>query len=145
MNELKTKKRTHKRTGLLAGFFLLWIGGVLSACNENPERLQHKLHTQLQDDLRYIVAEVESKSGNRYLLDTPYYEIRDLRLYSGDSAWKIAGYAEVDYFYFHPDSIRLFQTRKYRYMTKDRFWDRYFKKVKHIGQYKATKNTNEAD
>jgi len=107
-------------------FFLLTLLG----CSEPAFRIHEKLETIAQGDLKFIVGEVMQSSGKAHLLDTPYYVIRDLRFYSGDSARVIAGYAEIDYFYYR--DVGLKQKRKYRYDARSRNWDRYFKKLEFI-------------
>jgi hypothetical protein len=125
-----------KKYPSIAKLLTLGVGLLFVSCSEPPERLQYKLHASLQEDLKFIVAEIKRGSGNRYLLDTPYFVIDEMRFYQGDSARKIAAYANVNYFYFNPDSISLYQNRKYVYDTKNRFWDRKFKDVRHMGQLK---------
>lgn len=126
------------RMGLTPFLLFVFVVTILFAsCSEPPERIHYKLNEALQDDLKYIVAEIKSKTGNKSLLDSPYYVINDLRMFHGDSAWKISAYAEVDFFYFK--NQKMFQKRKFRYLTKKRMWDRYYKKLSHIGELKKTK------
>ena len=82
----------------------------------------------LQGDLKYIVGEVEKGSGKTHLLNNPYFVIRDLRFFHGDTARLYAAYAEVDFYYYK--DISMYQVRKYRYDAGYRNWDRYFKNLK---------------
>jgi hypothetical protein len=124
---LLLKVKFLKRTRIIGFFFVV---AFLSACSENTGTLARKLHIQCQDDLKFIVAEMMEKSGRTHLLDTPYYEILDLRFYQGDSARKYSGYAKVGFYYF--SEIKMYRERKFRYDTHKRFWDRYSKEFKHI-------------
>jgi len=100
---------------------------AICSCSEPPKRVHEKLETILQGDLKYMVAEIEKKSGKSYLIDSPYYEIRSLRFFHGDTANMYGAYAEVDFHYYK--GIHIFQKRKYRYDAQYYFWDRYFKQL----------------
>lgn len=113
---------------LLRALMLALLGILFLACSEPPERIHRKLETVLQADLKYTVGEVMKKSGKTYLLDQPYYVIKELRFFEGDTARKYSAYAEVDFYYFK--DIGMYQKRKYRYDTY-RYWDRYYKKMMH--------------
>jgi len=137
-----------QRTGSFGRFFFSFAAMLImmlsfSSCSESPERIQFKLNEILQDDLKFMVAEVQKGSGDSLLMDSTYYIIRDLHFFHGDSAWKIGAWAQVDFFYMDTSQIPMFQSRKYRYMTKKRFWDRYWKKMLHIGQYSQIKAKND--
>lgn len=100
---------------------------VFIACSEPPARIESKLHPYLQEDLKFMVAEILNAAGSREdILDSPYYEIKDFRQFEGASAEIYAAYAEVDLFVYK--KIKLYQKRKYRYDTHYRKWDRYYKK-----------------
>lgn len=109
-----------KKILLLLSFFLF------VACAERPEQLELKLSDYLQEDLKFMVAEVMAGGQPSALLDSPYYVIRDLRFFEGASAEIYSAYAEVDFFVY--DKIPMFQKRKYRYDVHYRQWDRYLKK-----------------
>ena len=69
---------------------------------------------------------IEMKAGSRdALLDTPYYRVKDFRLFSGAEAEIYSAYAEVDYFIYK--DMALHEKRKYRYDVSARQWDRYYK------------------
>ncbi len=105
----------------LCSFFLL-------SCSESVERIDDKLSAYLQEDLKFMTAELLRNSGGREaLLDSPYYVIRDLRYFEGAYARQYAAYAEVDFFIYK--NIPLLQKRKFRYDTHGRYWDRYYKKM----------------
>ena len=96
-------------------------------CSEAPERIESKLHPYLQEDLKFMVAELLKANGTKEdLLDTPYYVVKDFRQFEGASAEIYSAYAEVDFFVYK--KIKLYQKRKYRYDTHYRKWDRYYKK-----------------
>lgn len=109
-----------RKSILLLTCLVLFLG-----CAERPERLEAKLTDFLQEDLKFMVAEVMAGGKPETLLDSPYYVIRDLRFFEGASAEIYSGYAEVDFFIY--DKIPMFQKRKYRYDVHYRQWDRYLK------------------
>ena len=109
-------------------FFFAITCALLLGCSEPTERIETKLEAFLQDDLEFNVAEFLHGSGDRAaLLDTPYYRIKDFRLFEGAKAEIYSAYAEVDFFMYK--DIRLHEKRKYRYDAHYRHWDRYFKKL----------------
>lgn len=109
-------------------FFSLFFLFLLLGCSESSNRIEGKLSSYLQEDLKFMVAEDLKSSNNREgLLDSPYYVIRDLRHFEGAEARRFAAYTEVDFFIYK--DIALYQKRKYRYDTDGRRWDRYFKKM----------------
>lgn len=111
------------------GFLALVVAGtLLLGCAEPPERIHRKLEILLQNDLRFIVGEIQKETGKAYLLDEPYFVVRNIQFFEGDTARTYSAYAEVDFFYFK--DIGIYQKRKYRYDTY-RYWDRYYKKVMH--------------
>ena len=104
-------------------FFLL-------GCSERTERIENKLNAYVQEDLKFIVAQTIHASGDRSgILDTPYYRIKDFRLFAGDTAAIYSAYAEVDFFIYQ--DIQMHEKRKYRYNAHARQWDRYFKALKY--------------
>ena len=111
---------------IIIGFILIVI---LVACGEKQEVIEKKLDYVLQDDLKWIVAEVVKGSGKKHLLEEPYYVLDDLRYFEGDTARVFSAYAKVRFYYFK--DIGIIQERKYRYNTQKQFWDRYYKKLLH--------------
>jgi hypothetical protein len=103
----------------------------LTACGKNPEVLAARLDSVLQDDLKYMVAEVKSKTGQKYLIDKPYYVVEKYKRYQGDTARVIAAYAVVKFYYFKED-MKLCQKRHYRYWSSKDYWDRERKELVHI-------------
>ena len=109
---------------------LLALALVLLGCSERTERIENKLNAYVQEDLKFIVAQTIHASGDRSgILDTPYYRIKDFRLFAGDTAAIYSAYAEVDFFIYQ--DIQMHEKRKYRYNTHARQWDRYFKALKY--------------
>lgn len=108
-------------------WIILLFAMLFASCSEPAFRLHEKLEARLQDDLKVMVAEVVKGSGKVHLLDSPYYVIKDLRFFEGDTARIYAAYAEVDFVYYK--DIGLIQKRKYRYDANRHYWDRYFKKM----------------
>ena len=109
-------------------FALLFVA-FLAGCSEPAERIENKLTNYLQDDLKFMVAETMKSSKDKgVLLDTPYYRVKDFRLFDGAEARIYAAYAEVDFFIYR--DIALHETRKYRYDVNTRGWDRYKKEWK---------------
>ena len=103
---------------------------ILLGCSERTERIENKLNAYVQEDLKFIVAQNIHASGDRRgLLDTPYYRIKDFRLFAGDTAAIYSAYAEVDFFIYQ--DINMHEKRKYRYNAHARQWDRYFKALKY--------------
>ena len=116
-----------KKTVLLQSFLLSLL---LLACTEPAFKRDKKLHDILQEDLKFIVGEVEESSGDKYLLKEPFYELSEYHVFQGDTAREISAIAIVQFHYL--DSIRIGEERKYRYRTTIRQWERYYKKMKHL-------------
>jgi hypothetical protein len=107
----------------------LAFAALLAGCSEPTERIENKLTDYLQDDLKFMVAETMKASKTREgLLDTPYYRVKDFRLFDGAEARIYAAYAEVDFFIYK--DIAMHEKRKYRYDVSTRGWDRYKKEWK---------------
>lgn len=101
----------------------------LQGCSESTDRIEAKLSPYLQEDLKFMVAETMRASHDRSaLLDTPYYRVKDFRLFDGAEARIYAAYAEVDFFIYK--DIAMHEKRKYRYDVNARQWDRYLKAFK---------------
>lgn len=111
-------------------YTLLGLLFLLASCTESPERIHIKLDTMLQSDLTFLVAEVQKKSGKDAILEEPYFEIKDLRFFQGDTARMYGAYAEVDFHFLK--GVKMMEKRKYRYDARYSFWDRYYKKLHHI-------------
>jgi hypothetical protein len=108
---------------------LLAFAALLVGCSEPTERIENKLTSYLQDDLKFMVAEtIRSSKDKSVLLDTPYYRVKDFRLFEGAEARIYAAYAEVDFFIYK--DIAMHEKRKYRYDVNMRGWDRYKKEWK---------------
>lgn len=104
----------------------LFIAFALLGCSERTDRIETKLESYLQEDLKFMVAETIHASGNRDgLLDEPYYRVKDFRLFSGAEAEIYSAYAEVDFFIYK--DMAMHEKRKYRYDVSTRRWDRYLK------------------
>ena len=109
---------------------LLVLAFALLGCSERTERIENKLNAYVQEDLKFIVAQTIHASGDRSgILDTPYYRVKDFRLFAGDTAAIYSAYAEVDFFIYQ--DIQMHEKRKYRYNAHARQWDRYFKALKY--------------
>ena len=109
---------------------LLAISLILLGCSERTERIEDKLNAYVQEDLKFIVAQTIHASGDRNgILDTPYYRVKDFRLFAGDTAAVYSAYAEVDFFIYQ--DIQMHEKRKYRYNAHARQWDRYYKALKY--------------
>jgi len=108
---------------------LLTLVTLLLGCSERTDRIEQKLETYVQEDLKFIVAQTIHASGDRNgILDTPYYRVKDFRLFQGDTATVYSAYAEVDFFIYQ--DIGMHEKRKYRYDAHARQWDRYYKALK---------------
>ena len=109
--------------------YALALAAFFVGCSEPTERIENKLTDYLQDDLKFMVAETMKASKSRDgLLDTPYYRVKDFRLFDGAEARIYAAYAEVDFFIYK--DIAMHEKRKYRYDVNTRGWDRYKKELK---------------
>ena len=109
---------------------LLVLAFALLGCSERTERIENKLNAYVQEDLKFIVAQTIHASGDRSgILDTPYYRVKDFRLFAGDTAAVYSAYAEVDFFIYQ--DISMHEKRKYRYDAHARQWDRYYKALKY--------------
>ncbi len=122
-------KKMMKKTVVTRSFFILLL---LTACSEPGYKRDKKLHSLLQEDLQFIVGEVQNASGKKYLIDSPYYAVEEYHIFKGDTARQIAAIAVVNFYYL--DSISIYEQRKYRYQANGRFWDRYYKKMKHSSE-----------
>ena len=121
-------------------YLLVFIAGLmLLGCSERTDRIENKLNAYVQEDLKFIVAQTIHASGDRSgILDTPYYRVKDFRLFAGDTAAIYSAYAEVDFFIYK--DIQMHEKRKYRYNAHARQWDRYFKALKY-GQDSLERST----
>ncbi|MCL2283026.1 MAG: hypothetical protein FWC26_06885 [Fibromonadales bacterium] len=104
---------------------LLILTLILISCADPPFIIHERLEETLQGDLESMVAQIIKGSNKDNVLDTPYFIIRDLREFKGDTANIYAAYAEVDFYYFR--DIKVAEKRKFRYSAKYHYWDRYFK------------------
>ncbi|MBR2059416.1 MAG: hypothetical protein IKB43_01175 [Fibrobacter sp.] len=104
---------------------LLLVVVIFAGCSERTDRIEKKLEAYLQEDLKFMVAETIKAGSRDALLDTPYYRVKDFRLFSGAEAEIYSAYAEVDYFIYK--DMALHEKRKYRYDVSARHWDRYYK------------------
>ena len=110
-------------------YVLLAVAALIVGCSEPTERIENKLTPYLQEDLKFMVAEtIRSSKDKSVLLDTPYYRVKDFRLFEGAEARIYAAYAEVDFFIYK--DIAMHEKRKYRYDVNTRGWDRYKKEWK---------------
>ena len=114
----------------MRNFLLIGILLALVGCSESTDRIENKLTPYLQEDLKFMVAETMRTSNNdrEAILDTPYYRVKDFRLFEGAESRIYAAYAEVDFFIFK--DIAMHEKRKYRYDVHGRHWDRYLKTLK---------------
>jgi len=104
---------------------------VLLGCSERTDRIEQKLESYLQEDLKFMVAQTMRASGKEALKDEPYYRVKDFRLFEGAAAEVYSAYAEVDFFIYK--DIAMYERRKYRYDVSARQWDRYLKDL-HFGR-----------
>ena len=96
-------------------------------CSEPRENIEEKLSEYLQDDLKFMVAQTLKASDDREaLLDSPYFKIRDLRVFDKEHSKMYSAYANVEFFIYR--NIKMYEERKYRYDNTYLHWDRYFKK-----------------
>ena len=110
-------------------YVLLAVAALIVGCSEPTERIENKLTPYLQEDLKFMVAEtIRSSKDKSVLLDTPYYRVKDFRLFEGAEARIYAAYAEVDFVIYK--DIAMHEKRKYRYDVNTRGWDRYKKEWK---------------
>jgi len=105
------------------------IALLLTSCADPPFRVHERLEDILQQDLESMVAQIIKGSSKANVLDTPYFVIKDLKEFRGDTAQIYSAYAEVDFYYFK--DIRLGEKRKFRYDARRHYWDRYFKEMFH--------------
>lgn len=109
--------------------FVCLVSLFLLGCSEPTDRIESKLGPYLQEDLKFMVAEtIRTSGGKSDLLDSPYYRVKDFRLFEGAEARVYAAYAEVDFFIYK--DIAMHEKRKYRYDAHTRKWDRYMKVLK---------------
>lgn len=124
--ELKTERfyfNPFFRTIILTFFFTSFF----VSCADPSFVIHKRLETTLQQDLESMVAQIIKGSSKANVLDTPYFVIKDLREFKGDTANIYSAYAEVDFYYFK--DIRIAEKRKFRYSANYHYWDRYFKEL----------------
>ena len=63
---------------------------MLCACAERQDRLEAKLSDFLQEDLKFMVAEVMVGGQPSARVDSPFYVIRDLRFFEGKTQMEVA-------------------------------------------------------
>jgi len=107
----------------------LFIFLLFASCADPAFRVHERLEETLQQDLESMVAQIVKGSSKENVLDTPYFVIRDLREFRGDTARIYSAYAEVDFYYFK--KIKIAEKRKFRYDANRHYWDRYFKEWFH--------------
>ena len=100
---------------------------LLVSCADPAFRVHERLEKTLQQDLESMVAQIIKGSGKQNVLDTPYFVIKDLREFHGDTAKVYSAYAEVDFYYLK--DINVAEKRKFRYDANRHYWDRYFKEL----------------
>lgn len=115
------------RRSVLARLFLAFL---LTSCADPVFKIHERLESTLQQDLQSMVAQIIKGSGKENILDTPYFVIKDLREFHGDTAKVYSAYAEVDFFYFK--DIKIAEKRKFRYDANRHYWDRYFKELFYV-------------
>jgi hypothetical protein len=100
---------------------------LLISCADPAFRVHERLEDTLQRDLESMVAQIIKGSNKANVLDTPYFVIKDLREFRGDTARIYSAYAEVEFYYFKDAKIA--ERRKFRYDASRHYWDRYFKEL----------------
>ncbi len=98
---------------------------LLVSCADPSFRVHERLEDTLQRDLESMVAQIIKGSSKANVLDTPYFVIKDLREFRGDTAKIYSAYAEVEFYYLKDAKIA--ERRKFRYDVSRHYWDRYFK------------------
>ena len=106
---------------------LVFLSLSLFSCTDPSFIIHERLETTLQGDLENMVAQIIKGSSRENVLDTPYFVIKDLREFKGDTAQIYGAYAEVDFYYLK--DIKIAEKRKFRYDTNRHYWDRYFKEL----------------
>jgi hypothetical protein len=106
------------------------LGGIaflLVSCSDPSFVIHERLEDTLQGDLESMVAQIIKGSSEANVLDTPYFVIRNIKEFRGDTARIYSAYAEVDFYYFK--DIKIAEKRKFRYDASRHYWDRYFKEL----------------
>jgi hypothetical protein len=124
--KFKTKNELNFKIGSVWSLFCLVF---MIGCSEPGPRIEKKLENILQEDLEYMVAELKADGRDSSILEKPYYKVRDIRLYKGDSSRIFRSFAEVGFYYLK--GVEVCQVRKYRYWTTRRTWDRFYKAMVH--------------
>ena len=100
---------------------------LLVSCSDPSFVIHERLEDTLQGDLESMVAQIIKGSSEANVLDTPYFVIRNIKEFRGDTARIYSAYAEVDFYYFK--DIKIAEKRKFRYDASRHYWDRYFKEL----------------
>jgi hypothetical protein len=106
-------------------FLTIILALLLASCADPPFIVHQRLEEILQQDLQSMVAQIIKGSSRENVLDSPYFVIKDLKEFRGDTAQIYSAYAEVDFYYFK--DIKIAEKRKFRYDARRHYWDRYFK------------------
>jgi hypothetical protein len=114
-------KDRFKKNHSMTGFCRQWIIAVLftafvCGCGEGDNIVKKKLDIILTEDLQAIVEGLPKSC----LADSLYYSIVSYKPYKEGMYSKMA---VVDFYFYKKIKVKI--TRKYRYYTGARLWDRY--------------------
>jgi hypothetical protein len=108
-------------------------GCFIFGCGESDVSVRKKLDIILADDLKAVSADLPKNK----LLDSLYYTVVSYKDYSEGMYSKMA---VVDFYFLKTVKAKI--TRKYRYYTAARLWDRYFNVYMLYGDTAYAKNGN---
>ncbi len=114
-----------------AWFAALTCGWLFFGCGESDDLVKKKLEVILADDLRTISADLPKSS----LADSVYFTITSYKNYSEGMYSRMA---VADFYFMKKVKVKI--TRKYRYYTGARLWDRYYNAYLFYGDTSYAKN-----
>jgi len=113
-----------ERMNLQGWFAALACGLILCGCGESDNLIRRNLDIILSDDLKAITNDLPKNT----VADSVYYTLISYKSYSEGMYSRMA---VVDFYFMKNIKVKI--TRKYRYFTSARLWDRYYNTYQFFG------------
>lgn len=98
---------------------------LLTACKDDEAEKSFK--SLMQEELSFMVAELQAGAGKEKVRSEPYYVVREYRKLNADSSFETDLVATVQFYYL--GSSTLCQQRTYRHPRMGQGWDRLSKQM----------------
>ncbi|MFC1585650.1 hypothetical protein ACFL5V_08900 [Fibrobacterota bacterium] len=92
--------------------------------------MKKELEVLSRADLADILSELKERGVDSVCSEEPHFEIVEFEVFQGDTGRVFKAYAKVNFYYLK--KLKLYQSRKYRYNTTVKVWDRFDIKLKHL-------------